>query len=241
MIVNGRISDRACPRYRRWRCVFPARAVLARRDSGATDEDRGDSKLPARRPIVFGRRKSEVRFHAARRGSPPKSPGFWNRVSPAKIWIAASTMPPACRRRSRRRRRRDRGVPQVCPRWSAADSGSAQTGAIRRGRRKARARRDPFRPPQPRLRSGRLPRVLLLDSIGELAALFERADVVFMGGTLAHRGGHNILEPAYFGKPIIVGPHMENFAAIADEFQRSRRAPANRERAVTWLAPSDSC
>ena len=42
--------------------------------------------------------------------------------------------------------------------------------------------------------------------------LFERADVVFMGGTLARRGGHNILEPAYFGKPIIVGPHMENFA-----------------------------
>jgi 3-deoxy-D-manno-octulosonic-acid transferase len=64
-----------------------------------------------------------------------------------------------------------------------------------------------------------LPGVLLLDTIGELAALFERADVVFMGGTLAHRGGHNILEPAYFSKPVIVGPHMENFAAIAKEFR----------------------
>src|SRR6185436_10230070 len=51
-----------------------------------------------------------------------------------------------------------------------------------------------------------------------LAALFERADVVFMGGTLARRGGHNILEPAYFAKPVIVGPHMENFAEIAAEF-----------------------
>ena len=63
-----------------------------------------------------------------------------------------------------------------------------------------------------------LPGVLLVDSIGDLAALFERADVVFMGGTLARRGGHNILEPAYFAKPVIVGPHMENFAAIAREF-----------------------
>ena len=91
--------------------------------------------------------------------------------------------------------------------------------------------------------------MLLLDSIGELAALFERADVVFMGGTLADRGGHNILEPAYFGKPVIVGPHMENFAAIAAEFQargalerieyggyawRRREAPAGRSLATRF-------
>ena len=54
--------------------------------------------------------------------------------------------------------------------------------------------------------------------MGELGGLFERATVVFMGGTLASRGGHNILEPAYFGKPVVAGPHMENFAAIAEEF-----------------------
>lgn len=61
--------------------------------------------------------------------------------------------------------------------------------------------------------------MLLLDSIGELSGLFAVADVVFMGGTLARRGGHNILEPAFFGKPVIIGPHMENFQAIADEFR----------------------
>src|SRR5438045_5436644 len=64
-----------------------------------------------------------------------------------------------------------------------------------------------------------LPGVLLLDSIGELSSLFFLADLVFMGGTLARRGGHNILEPAFFARPIIIGPHMENFRAIAEEFR----------------------
>src|SRR5207302_371164 len=66
--------------------------------------------------------------------------------------------------------------------------------------------------------TGNPPPVLLLDTIGELSGLFAAADVVFMGGTLARRGGHNILEPALFGKAIVLGPHMENFQAIADEF-----------------------
>ena len=47
-----------------------------------------------------------------------------------------------------------------------------------------------------------LPGVLLLDTIGELSGLFARGDVVFMGGTLVHRGGHNILEPAAFGRAV---------------------------------------
>src|SRR5207302_2948403 len=67
--------------------------------------------------------------------------------------------------------------------------------------------------------TGNPPPVLLLDTIGELSGLFAAADVVFMGGTLARRGGHNILEPALFGKPVVAGPHMENFQAIADEFR----------------------
>jgi len=90
-----------------------------------------------------------------------------------------------------------------------------------------------------------LPSVLLLDTIGELAGLFEKANVVFMGGTLARRGGHNILEPAYFGKPIIVGPHMEKFAAIAQEFHDAGalaliHKPAELAAAVTQLLTDSS-
>jgi 3-deoxy-D-manno-octulosonic-acid transferase len=60
--------------------------------------------------------------------------------------------------------------------------------------------------------------VILLDTIGELAALYRFASVVFIGGSLVPKGGHNILEPALYAKPIIVGPHMENFREIAREF-----------------------
>src|SRR4051812_28478066 len=60
--------------------------------------------------------------------------------------------------------------------------------------------------------------VVVLNTIGELAQLFQIATVVFVGGSLVPAGGHNILEPAVFGKPIIFGPHMENFAEIARTF-----------------------
>jgi 3-deoxy-D-manno-octulosonic-acid transferase len=57
--------------------------------------------------------------------------------------------------------------------------------------------------------------VLLLDSIGELVDFFAAADVAFVGGSLVDSGGHNVLEPARFGKPILFGPHMDNFHNLA--------------------------
>jgi 3-deoxy-D-manno-octulosonic-acid transferase len=60
--------------------------------------------------------------------------------------------------------------------------------------------------------------VILLDTIGELADVYSLAEVVFVGGSLVDRGGHNILEPAVFAKPIIVGPHTGNFRQIVTEF-----------------------
>lgn len=60
--------------------------------------------------------------------------------------------------------------------------------------------------------------VLLLDSIGELARLYVYSSVVFVGGSLVPKGGHNVLEPASVGRPIVVGPHMENFRDIANDF-----------------------
>jgi 3-deoxy-D-manno-octulosonic-acid transferase len=61
--------------------------------------------------------------------------------------------------------------------------------------------------------------VLVLDTLGELARVYALATVVFVGGSLVSAGGHNILEAAAAGKPVLVGPHMDNFQEIADEFQ----------------------
>jgi 3-deoxy-D-manno-octulosonic-acid transferase len=60
--------------------------------------------------------------------------------------------------------------------------------------------------------------IVVLDSIGELATIYQLATVAFVGGSLVATGGHNILEPAVFGKPIVFGPHMENFSEIARAF-----------------------
>jgi 3-deoxy-D-manno-octulosonic-acid transferase len=60
--------------------------------------------------------------------------------------------------------------------------------------------------------------VFLLDSIGELAALYSLATIAFVGGSLVPRGGHNILEPALYGVPIVTGHHYENFRDIVNYF-----------------------
>jgi 3-deoxy-D-manno-octulosonic-acid transferase len=60
--------------------------------------------------------------------------------------------------------------------------------------------------------------VVILNTLGELAQLYQLATAVFVGGSLADYGGHNILEPAVFGKPIVFGPYMQNFREIADAF-----------------------
>jgi 3-deoxy-D-manno-octulosonic-acid transferase len=63
--------------------------------------------------------------------------------------------------------------------------------------------------------SGATPRVILLDTLGELASLYAEAEVAFVGGTLAPVGGHNLLEPAARGKPVVFGPHTHKCEEIA--------------------------
>lgn len=80
--------------------------------------------------------------------------------------------------------------------------------------------------------------VLLLDSIGELASLYRLADGAFVGGSLVPSGGHNILEPAAFGKVPVFGPSMENFAEIASRFVSAGAAiqvESPEDVGVAWI------
>ena len=76
--------------------------------------------------------------------------------------------------------------------------------------------------------------VVVLDTIGELAQLYQIATAVFVGGSLVDTGGHNILEPAVFGKPIVFGSHMQNFKEIADAFLSPRRGDSGADRRADW-------
>jgi 3-deoxy-D-manno-octulosonic-acid transferase len=216
-IVNGRVSDGAFARYRRWDALF--HAVLPH-----TDSILAQTPAIAERFLALGAPPGRVRvtgnfkYDFEPRAAGPDSPviALIDRLRPNAVWIAASTMPPA-------------GPGDV-------DEDDAVIAAYRE-----LARPDlllilvPRKPERfdvvaKKLEAAGIPyvrrstlagqaNVLLLDTMGELSGLFAVADLVFMGGTLAQRGGHNVLEPALFGKPVVVGPHMENFQAIADDFR----------------------
>jgi 3-deoxy-D-manno-octulosonic-acid transferase/tetraacyldisaccharide-1-P 4'-kinase len=217
LVVNGRISDRALPRYLEFRWLF--QPILA-----LPDVVLAQSETDANRYIKLGADGSHVQvagnlkydFDVRRVAIAPDLQSYLHAAE--SVWVAASTMPPAepgdpdeddvvldAWERIRRPGIRLVLVPRKPERFDVAASKLSARG-IEFTRRSALATAE-WQP------------VLLLDTMGELAGIFRFATVVFMGGTLASRGGHNILEPAAYGKPIIIGPHMENFRAIADKFR----------------------
>lgn len=87
--------------------------------------------------------------------------------------------------------------------------------------------------------------VLIIDSVGLLLDFYVGADVVFVGGSLvADVGGHNILEPAMLGRPVVTGPHLDNWRALAHEMQQTGAmamvpdADALGRKLIQWQADS---
>jgi|HigsolmetaAR202D_1030399.scaffolds.fasta_scaffold07806_2 tetraacyldisaccharide 4''-kinase len=219
IIVNGRISDKAFPKYRSWRWFFSA--VLAWPDAILAQDERSAKRyreLGAERVEPIGNLKYDFRPGGE---LPEALARFLEDQKGAKIWIAASTMPPA----EPGDVDEDDVVIDAFQRLAARYPDLLLLLAPRKPERFDVAAEKLGKAGLPFVRRSSLPAALarpgvfLLDSIGELSRLFVAADVVFVGGSLARRGGHNVLEPAAFGKAVVVGPHMENFAEIAAAFR----------------------
>ncbi|MBI5183711.1 MAG: 3-deoxy-D-manno-octulosonic acid transferase [Nitrospinae bacterium] len=71
--------------------------------------------------------------------------------------------------------------------------------------------------------------IILLDTIGELFSVYGCADLCIIGGSLVPKGGHNLFEPAYWAKPIVCGPHMENFPLASDFFRNNAAVMVRRD------------
>jgi len=225
MLVNGRISSRSYPRYRLARAFF--KSVLA-------DVDRFcmQSEESARRIVDIGADPQRVIVTGSLKFESLDAPGavtgrgaarvqrYFRIPASRPVIIAASTLKgeeaPVLAAFAAVRRAHPTALLVIAPR-KPERFGDAEALARGEGLRVVK-RTELAVDAEPRAD------VVILDTIGELAHLFQVATVVFVGGSLVDQGGHNILEPAVHGKPIIFGPHMQNFAEIADTFLRSQAA-----------------
>ncbi len=219
-VVNARISDRSFPRYLRFRGLL--RKVLAPVELFLAQSEGDAERLravgaPADRVEVAGNLKFDV--------APPVESatvtqlGEQLRSAGAPILVAGSTV-----------EGEEEYVLQafrmVLAEYPAASMVLAprhrerfdEVSQLLKERRFRYLRRSAFNAAEQDLRGS----VLLLDTLGELAAIYRYANIAFVGGSLVPRGGHNILEPAFFGRAILTGPHTENFRDILSCFEARR-------------------
>ncbi len=219
-VVNARISDRSWPSYRRFR--FLLKTMLAQVDLFLAQTQQDCDRLqalgaPAGRLQVTG----NLKFDIAQTSAPAILETLRDSLASENagpVLVCGSTLegeePLLLAAFHRVRQEHTRAVMILAPRHPERFSEVANLVAasglpiVRRSRWQRES-----------LAGG----VLLLDSIGELAALYVLADIAFVGGSLIPRGGHNIIEPALHGVAIVVGPHTENFRDVVAQFQ-SRNA-----------------
>jgi 3-deoxy-D-manno-octulosonic-acid transferase len=225
MLVNGRISSRSYPRYRLVRRFF--RRVLDDVDRFCMQSDES-----ARRLVDIGADPQRVLVTGSLKFESLETPGLvagrgasrvlrYFRIPVGRpVFMAASTLKgeeaPVLAAFAAIRRAHPNPLLIIAPRKPER---FAETEALARGEGLRVIRRTELAvDAEPRAD------VVVLDTIGELAHLFQVATVVFVGGSLVDHGGHNILEPAVHGKPILFGPYMQNFAEIAETFLQHQAA-----------------
>ncbi len=220
LLINGRISSRSYPRYRLIRPFF--RHVLADVDRFCMQSDESARRLaelgadPAAITVTGSLKFDSLELpRVTTHGRPRERVLRFFCVSPNRVVIiAGSTLrseEAAVLRAFERVKTVAPGALLVLAPRHAERFGEAELLARDAGLSVARRSDLPI-DAEPRVD------VVVLDTIGELAQLYQVATAVFVGGSLVDQGGHNILEPAVFGKPVVFGPYMQNFKEIAEAF-----------------------
>lgn len=230
-VVNARISDRSWPRYNMLRRLW--KPLLGRLGPVLAQSQVDADRLIAlgcapQRVAVAGNLKFDVRAAEeaeATRLLKANSAGL-------RFLVAGSTL-----------EGEEAALLEVWPKLLRVDAQLAMVVAPRHPERFAAVaalleksgnrwtRRSEFAAP---LKPGE---IVLLDTIGELASVYSLASVAFVGGSLVPAGGHNPLEPAQFGVPIVMGPHYANFVAITESLRaRDALRLAAREDLAAALA-----
>jgi len=219
-VVNGRISSRSYPRYKLIRPFF--RRVLADVDRFCMQSEESAHRLkdlgadPSRVTVTGSLKFDSLELPAPTSHGKPRERvlRFFRVSSHRKVIVAGSTM-----------RGEETAVLHAFRKIKATQAHAMAIIAPRQPERFGEVERLSREAGFVTIRRSELPidaepraDVVVLDTIGELAQLYQLATVVFVGGSLADHGGHNILEPAIFGKPIVFGPHMQNFREIAEAF-----------------------
>lgn len=215
MIVNGRMSDRSAPKYRKLRFAFQGVLGCVNTILAQSNVDR-DRFVDAGACPSATRVGGNLKYDFNPKQALPEPPGdlreFMDIAKPGFVLVAGSTregeeaaLVSALRRVVARV---GRALIVVAPRHPQR-SDQAEIALRGLGLPIFRRTRLPGDGPT------ELPAVLLVDSVGELASLYRRADLVFVGGSLNGWGGHNVLEPVSFSKPVVVGPFMQNFRDVA--------------------------
>jgi 3-deoxy-D-manno-octulosonic-acid transferase len=224
VLVNGRISFRSYPRYRMVRPFF--KRVLADVDHFCMQSDESARRLidlgaDPEKVTVTGSVKFDSLDSTAVPGRGRDRVLRFFRMSPNRpVIVAGSTLKgeeeAVIRAFNRVRTEGNRALLVLAPRHPERFA-EVQRLCQHEGLRTIRRSELPI-DAEPRGDA------VILDTIGELSQLYQIATAVFVGGSLVPSGGHNILEPAVFGRPIVFGPHMQNFAEIAEAFLRNGAA-----------------
>lgn len=228
-IVNARISDRSFPRYRRFKWFFGR--VLSEVDlflaQTAEDAQRlREIGAPTERVRVSGNLKFDIRPNV----QPALVSGLRAAISKdSPIIVCGSTAEgeeePLLAAFKAVQQQFPAAIMILAPRHPERFE---KVAALISSKGFDLQRRSLWNPPQP-IRSG----IFLLDSVGELAAIYELADIAFVGGSLVPVGGHNILEPAQHGAAILVGPHTFNFREIVSIFEQGSAEQGGAVKTVT--------